>query len=140
MTVFPTFILTDSLVAYALSPTIIAIALVRFNSNAMETWWVTDRYVAIDSLVAIEALAEFRPRAQAILASITQTKVANFTLPALVAKTHVWIDASSMDALRPAHRDTTVDACPPCKALAALTIEPVIGDEARLKVFVASRV
>lgn len=140
MTIFSTFILTDSLVTDAPSPTIFALTLVRFNGNTMETWRVTDRYVAIDSLVTIEALAEFRPRTQTILASITQAKVANFTLPALITKTHVWIYASSMDTFRPAHRDTAIDACPPCKALAALAIVLVIGDEARLKVFIAGRV
>lgn len=51
-------------------PTLIAAALVRFVGITMNTRRITDRYVAAGSLVAIEALADFRSRAHSIYAAL----------------------------------------------------------------------
>ena len=105
----------------------------------METRWIADWNITVDSFIAVEAFAKLGTTAQTISTVITQAEIAYFPLPAFLAKADVRVNTSSVHALRPAYRHTAIDSCPAFETLAALAVILVIVEETLLEVIEASR-
>jgi len=59
----PTAVFTERLIADTTAPTNLTSAVVRSNSRASHTGWVTDRYITAMPLIPVEARAVFRSHA-----------------------------------------------------------------------------
>ena len=131
------FISADGKVTDTPFPPCVALTQIRLCWVAIQTGRETDRYVTTYTLVAVETLAQFGPTADSVLTLRTEPQIAEFTLPALLTKANVWVDAFSVEAVRPTDWHATIDASPSLVALAALTVEAVICGKALSEVIEA---
>jgi hypothetical protein len=110
-------------------PAKITLANVGSDRIPMLAGWITRRDIACCPLVAVEADAGLRCRADPVFAVGAHSDCTNSALPTFLAYTVVRAGACAKDAWRLTDWGVAIDTCPTVVALTALTLVLVIGFE-----------
>lgn len=108
-------------ITYWTSPASFALTLVWSYRFAMNTWWITNGFIAICTLISIKAFTDFRWRADTVYTRFANPNTTNRTSPTRLTFTCIRPIAFAMHTWRRTDGLITVEASPTLIAFTTLS-------------------